>query len=97
MRAHLDLTHGLLVSERLVAAFEPHVGRREARRLVTAASRTAVEQDRPLGAALAEEPALAGLLDADTLRDLLDPARYLGAAVALTDRALRRRPSGAAR
>lgn len=97
MRAHLDLTNGLLVSERLVAAYEPHLGRRAARRLVTAASRTAAEQGRSLGAALADEPALAGLLDADALRDLLDPTRYLGAAAALTDRALRRRPPGAAR
>jgi 3-carboxy-cis,cis-muconate cycloisomerase len=92
MRAHLELTEGLIVSERLVAAFEPLVGRAEARRLLTRASRTAAAEGLALEEALAGEPALAGLLDAKQLRDLLDLTGYLGAAVPLTERALRRGP-----
>lgn len=92
MRAHLDLTEGLIVSERLVAAFEPLVGRADARRLLTRASRTATADGLGLEEALAAEPALTGLLDPKQLRDLLDPTGYLGAAAALTERALRRQP-----
>ena len=92
MRAHLELTEGLIVSERLVAAFEPLVGRAEARRLLTRASRAAAAADLSLEEALGEDPALAGLLTPKRLRELLDPTGYLGAAAPLTDRALRRGP-----
>ncbi|MGC9667560.1 3-carboxy-cis,cis-muconate cycloisomerase [Planosporangium sp. 12N6] len=93
MRAHLDLTGGLIVSERLSAALTEVVGRANAKQIVARASRRAAADGVDLGAALADEPALAGLLDADRLRELTDPAAYLGAAAALTDRALRREPS----
>ncbi|WP_225848685.1 3-carboxy-cis,cis-muconate cycloisomerase [Streptomyces sp. HPF1205] len=92
MRAHLGATRGLIVSERLAAAFEPLVGRAEARRLLTRASRAAAADGLELREALAGDPALAGLIAPERLRDLLDPAGYLGAAPALTDRALRRTP-----
>ncbi|MEU3653336.1 3-carboxy-cis,cis-muconate cycloisomerase [Streptomyces sp. NPDC032161] len=92
MRAHLELTEGLIVSERLVAAFEPLVGRTEARSLLTRASRAAAAAGLGLDEALEEDPALAGLLAPKRLRDLLDPTGYLGAAAPLTDRALRRGP-----
>ncbi|MCX4552655.1 3-carboxy-cis,cis-muconate cycloisomerase [Streptomyces sp. NBC_01500] len=98
MREHLDLTSGLIVSERLVAAFEPLVGRGEARRLLTRASRRAAAGALPLAEALAGEPALAGALSGAQLKELLDPTGHLGAATALTDRALRHRrtaPPGA--
>lgn len=75
MRAHLDLTHGLIVSERLSAELAPVLGRARARELLT---RLAAE-----GRPLAEAPELA---DVD-----LDPTHYTGSAGALTDRALERR------
>jgi 3-carboxy-cis,cis-muconate cycloisomerase len=90
MRAHLDLTDGLIVSERLSAALTEAVGRANAKEIVARASRRAASDGIGLAAALGEEPALTGLLDADRLRELTDPAGYLGSAVALTDRALRR-------
>ncbi|MER5293438.1 3-carboxy-cis,cis-muconate cycloisomerase [Streptomyces pharetrae] len=74
MREHLDLTHGLIVSERLSAELAPVLGRARAKELLT---RLASE-----GHPLAEAPELAG---AD-----LDPAHYTGSAGALTDRALER-------
>ncbi|MCK8432811.1 3-carboxy-cis,cis-muconate cycloisomerase [Streptomyces sp. D2-8] len=75
MRAHLDLTHGLIVSERLSAELAPVLGRARAKELLT---RLASE-----GHPLAEAPELA---DVD-----LDPTHYTGSAGALTDRALERR------
>ncbi|MFE6690500.1 3-carboxy-cis,cis-muconate cycloisomerase [Streptomyces sp. NPDC057743] len=86
MRANLDVTGGMIVSERLSAALAGRLGRAEARRLVTEAARTVRTRGGTLAEALAAEPALDGVdLDA-----LTDPAHYTGAAAALTDRALGR-------
>ncbi|MFJ7077207.1 3-carboxy-cis,cis-muconate cycloisomerase [Streptomyces sp. NPDC098781] len=75
MREHLDLTQGLIVSERLSAELAPVLGRARAKELLT---RLAAE-----GRPLAEAPELA---DVD-----LDPTHYTGSAGTLTDRALERR------
>ncbi|GGW95597.1 3-carboxy-cis,cis-muconate cycloisomerase [Streptomyces lomondensis] len=75
MREHLDLTDGLIVSERLAAELAPVLGRARAKELLTRLA----AQGRPL----AEAPELA---DVD-----LDPTHYTGSAGALTDRALERR------
>ncbi|MFE5917435.1 3-carboxy-cis,cis-muconate cycloisomerase [Streptomyces sp. NPDC056468] len=75
MREHLDLTHGLIVSERLSAELAPVLGRARAKELLTRLA----SEGRPLG----EAPELA---DVD-----LDPTHYTGSAGALTDRALERR------
>ncbi|MFF7790566.1 3-carboxy-cis,cis-muconate cycloisomerase [Streptomyces sp. NPDC007991] len=75
MREHLDLTGGLIVSERLSAELAPVLGRADAKELLT---RLAAEGRPP-----AQAPELA---DAD-----LDPTHYTGSAGALTDRALERR------
>lgn len=88
MRAHLDLTHGLIVSERLSAQLAPLLGRGRATELLTEAARRADAEQRSLADVLAELPDLTGLgLD---LAELTDPARYTGRAEALTDRALER-------
>jgi 3-carboxy-cis,cis-muconate cycloisomerase len=80
MRANLDLTGGALLAERVSAALARKVGATEAHDLV----RAATAGGRPLAEALAPhfEPA--------ELAALIDPASYLGAAPALTDRALKR-------
>ncbi|MFD8224743.1 3-carboxy-cis,cis-muconate cycloisomerase [Streptomyces massasporeus] len=75
MRAHLDLTHGLIVSERLSAELAPVLGRARAKELLTRLASA--------GQPLAQAPELA---DVD-----LDPTHYTGSAGALTDRALERR------
>jgi 3-carboxy-cis,cis-muconate cycloisomerase len=97
MAENLALTHGLVVSERLVSALEPLLGRAEARKVLTSASHAAVADGLPLAKALAEEPDIKTLIDedrlsADRLAELLDPAGYLGAAPELVDRALQREP-----
>ncbi|WP_432183550.1 3-carboxy-cis,cis-muconate cycloisomerase [Streptomyces tendae] len=87
MRAHLGLTHGLIVSERLSAELAPVLGRARAKELLTELAARGYAEDRSLGELLAGVPELRDL----DLADLTDPARYTGAAAALTDRALERR------
>ncbi|MEU5756535.1 3-carboxy-cis,cis-muconate cycloisomerase [Streptomyces sp. NPDC047853] len=86
MRAHLGLTHGLIVTERLSAELAPVLGRARARELLTELARRTYTEGRDLAELLAEVPELSGL----DLVSLTDPARYTGSAGALTDRALER-------
>ncbi|WP_055494113.1 3-carboxy-cis,cis-muconate cycloisomerase [Streptomyces sp. TP-A0356] len=86
MCEHLALTHGLIVSERLAAELAPVLGRARAKEVLTEAARRTHAEGRSLAEVLSEEPELKNL----DLDDLVDPARYTGAAGALTDRALER-------
>ncbi|MEW1654110.1 3-carboxy-cis,cis-muconate cycloisomerase [Streptomyces sp. NPDC093707] len=86
MRANLDLTDGLIVSERLTAALAARLGRARARELASEAAHTVRAGDGTLADALATEPTLADI----DLTTLTDPTHYTGAAAALTDRALTR-------
>lgn len=87
MLAHLPLTGGLIVSERLAAVAAGRVGRARAGEILAEAAGRAGREGRSLADVLAGEPAFAGL----DLAGLTDPAQYTGAAGALTDRALERR------
>jgi 3-carboxy-cis,cis-muconate cycloisomerase len=87
MRRNLNVTGGLIVSERLSAALAPRLGRARAKALLTELARRTYAEGRSLGELLAEEPELK---DVD-LAALTDPTRYTGFAGALTDRALERR------
>ncbi len=89
MRYDLELTGGLIVSERLAACLTPILGRGQARELIDRATRAQVDQGVPLRRTLAAS----SLLTEDQLNELMDPAAYTGAATALTDRALRRTPA----
>ncbi|WP_326661895.1 3-carboxy-cis,cis-muconate cycloisomerase [Streptomyces canus] len=86
MREHLDLTHGLIVSERLSAELAPVLGRARAKALLTELAERTYTEGVSLGELLAREPELK---DVD-LDEPTDPARYTGSAGALTDRALER-------
>jgi 3-carboxy-cis,cis-muconate cycloisomerase len=91
MRANLDATGGLIVTERLAAALAPRLGKARAKKLLGQISaRAAAPGSGGLAAVLAAEPDLAGWATAERLVDLLDPARYTGAAGALVDRVLHR-------
>jgi 3-carboxy-cis,cis-muconate cycloisomerase len=95
MAENMAVTGGLIVSERLVSALEPLLGRAAARNTLTSASKAAVAQNTSLTETLIDEPEIRTLMDSgrlnpDELADLLDPARYLGAAPDLVDRALHR-------
>ncbi|MFF4359476.1 3-carboxy-cis,cis-muconate cycloisomerase [Streptomyces sp. NPDC001604] len=86
MREHLDLTHGLIVSERLSAELAPALGRARAKALLTELAERTYTEGRPLAELLAEEPQLKDI----DVAELTDPARYTGSAGSLTDRALER-------
>ncbi|MFF7968024.1 lyase family protein [Streptomyces sp. NPDC007903] len=90
MRANVALTGGQIVSERVAAVLAPRLGKAEARRLLTEASRRAATKGASLVEVLSALPELAGVLDGPELEELLDPARYTGAAGPLVDRALKR-------
>ncbi|NBE56764.1 3-carboxy-cis,cis-muconate cycloisomerase [Streptomyces boluensis] len=95
MRAHLDLTDGLIVSERLAVALAVPLGRARAKQLLTDAAADSRTGRGSWAETLAARLAGAGLdaaaVDALDLAGLTDPTRYTGAAAALTDRALTRR------
>lgn len=84
MSRNLDITGGLILAERVTGALSAHTN--GAREIVTATAASGV----PLDA----DPAITAHLTADELRDLLDPANYLGHAVDLVDRALAARSTG---
>jgi 3-carboxy-cis,cis-muconate cycloisomerase len=97
MARNLELSNGLILTERLVGELEPLLGRRAARELLTGCARTAAERRSPLLDVLIATPDISTLIDeakltADRLAELLDPAGYLGAAPALVDHALSRPP-----
>ncbi|MEO3814865.1 hypothetical protein ABGB17_38210 [Sphaerisporangium sp. B11E5] len=87
MRANLDLTCGLPATERLTVALSALIGRDEATGALTRAAH-AVRQGggADLAGTLAGDPAVP--LPEQSLRDLSDPAGYLGSAGPLVDRAL---------
>ncbi|MET9478241.1 3-carboxy-cis,cis-muconate cycloisomerase [Streptomyces sp. NPDC002922] len=91
MRENLQLTDGLIVSERLAAVFAGRIGRARAREVLSGAADRARSETADLSDVLfdvlREEPELAGL----DLAELTDPTRYTGSAGLLTDRALERR------
>jgi 3-carboxy-cis,cis-muconate cycloisomerase len=90
MRTNLELTSGLVVSERLAAVLAPVLGKAPAKELLSRASAEAVRSGRSLGAVLSDAEELSGRLSAEELSALLDPAGYTGAAGVLVDRVLLR-------
>ncbi|WP_410648716.1 lyase family protein [Amycolatopsis sp. cmx-4-54] len=91
MRENLGLTHGQIVSERLSTVLAPLLGKARAKEVLGRASKLALEQDKPLGEVLSGLPEITGVLPADSLTELLDPAHYTGSAGVLTDVALETR------
>ncbi|MEU5100208.1 adenylosuccinate lyase family protein [Streptomyces sp. NPDC020996] len=89
MRGNLDLTGGQVVSERIVAALAPVIGKGAAKRLLTRAAEDTERTGRPLSEVLAESAELDGRLDADELTEMCDPVHYTGVAGPLVDRALK--------
>ncbi|WP_405657059.1 3-carboxy-cis,cis-muconate cycloisomerase [Streptomyces sp. RK9] len=103
MRAHLDLTAGLLTSERVVVELTPTLGRARATALVSQAAARVKAGATTLAEALAAElstlPPRPHAPDTPTppvpdltrLTELTDPTHWTGCAKVLTDRALNRR------
>src|SRR5271156_3022792 len=77
MRANLDITRGLIVSEAVMMGLAPHIGRQYAHDLVYDICRQVVATGRTLLDLLAENKEIAKHLDRAALEKLCDPANYL--------------------
>jgi 3-carboxy-cis,cis-muconate cycloisomerase len=90
MRANLDMTHGLVVSEAVMMGLAPHIGREYAHDLVYDICRVAIHDERPLLDLLAENAEITKHVTRDQLAAMCDPAAYLGQSGVMVDRVLAR-------
>jgi 3-carboxy-cis,cis-muconate cycloisomerase len=88
MRANIDLTNGLVMSEAVMMGLGRYIGRETAHDLVYDICREALRQNRPLLDLLAEHPEINQHLDRAALAKLCNPANYLGQAGVMVDRLL---------
>jgi 3-carboxy-cis,cis-muconate cycloisomerase len=88
MRANLDITRGLIVSEAVMMGVAPHLGRQRAHDLIYDICRQVIATGRPLLDLLAEDKEISAHLDRAALAKLCDPANYLGQAGEMVDRVL---------
>src|SRR5215204_1029805 len=94
MRANLDITKGLIVSEAVMMGLGPSLGRQYAHDLVYDVCRQVVATGRPLADLLAENKEIAKHMSKAELQELCDPANYLGQAGEMVDRVLALRQGG---
>jgi 3-carboxy-cis,cis-muconate cycloisomerase len=88
MRANLDMTNGLVVSEAVMMGLAPYLGREHAHDLVYDLCRKAIEENRPLLDLLGETAEITRHVDRKELQALCDPAHYLGLSGVMVDRVL---------
>jgi len=92
MRANIDITNGLVMSEAVMMKLGRHMGRAVAHDLVHEICRQARRENKPLLDLLADNPKVSRHLDRAALAELCDPAGYLGQAGVMVDRVLARSP-----
>jgi 3-carboxy-cis,cis-muconate cycloisomerase len=90
MRKNLDLTRGLLMSEAVMMALGPALGRQRAHDRVYDLCRRAITTGRSLLDVLLEDAEIVSALGRDELTRLVDPGNYLGLAGEMVDAVLRR-------
>jgi 3-carboxy-cis,cis-muconate cycloisomerase len=90
MRANLDLTKGLIVSEAVMMGLGRYLGRQYAHDLVYDICRQVNATGRPLVDLLAENEEITRHFGRAALEKLCDPANYLGEAGTMVDRLLER-------
>lgn len=88
MRANMDLTRGLIVSEAVMMGLAPALGRQAAHDLVYEACRIATDERRALLDVLLDMPEVTDKLDRDELARLCEPGNYVGEAPEMVDRLL---------
>ena len=91
MQKVLNVTNGLIVSEAVMMGLAPQLGRQIAHDIVYEACREALSEDSSLFDVLRVDPRVNGILSEQQLKDLVDPANYVGAAPEMTRRLLARR------
>ena len=94
MRANIDMTNGLLMSEAVMMGLGRHIGREYAHDLVYDLCREAIRADRPLIDLLAEHPEINRHVDRPALESMCDPSNYLGQSGVMVDRVLSRLARG---
>jgi len=93
MRANLDLTKGLIVSEAVMMGLGPALGRQRAHDLVYDICREVIAGRGTFLDLLAEHPEIKPHMDRAALAALLDPANYVGLSGQMVDRVLARETS----
>jgi 3-carboxy-cis,cis-muconate cycloisomerase len=88
MRANLDITHGLIVSEAVMMGLAPVLGRGEAHHVVKHACDIALSENVSLADALERDPVVSSGLDRAAIERLIDPANYLGSTQGFIDRVI---------
>jgi 3-carboxy-cis,cis-muconate cycloisomerase len=88
MRANLDLTRGMVVSEAVMMGLGPYLGRQRAHDLVYDICRKVGPTGPALVDLLAQEPEITKHLTRAELDKMVDPAAYLGLAGEMVDRIL---------
>lgn len=88
MRENLDKTHGLIMAEAVTLALGAKIGRMAAHQLVEKACHRALQTKKHLREELSEDAAVTAELSQQEIVQLLDPAAYLGQAIAFVDRVL---------
>ena len=88
MRANLDITRGLIVSEAVMMGLGPYLGRQRAHDLVYDICRKVIETGRSFLDLLAEDPEISKHVGRPELAKLVDPANYLGLCGKMVDRVL---------
>ncbi len=98
MRANLDLTLGMIVSEAVMMGLGPHLGRQRAHDLVYDICRKVAATGTPLVELLAQNADISRHLSRSELEKMCDPGNYLGLSGEMVDRvlALEARKAGSA-
>jgi 3-carboxy-cis,cis-muconate cycloisomerase len=94
MRANLDLTRGMIVSEAVMMGLAPHLGRQRAHDLVYDICRKVAESGEPLVDLLAQNADISRHLTRAQLEKMCDPGAYLGLAGEMVDKVLAREGRG---
>ncbi len=88
MRANLDVTNGMIVSEAVMMGLAPHMGRQVAHDVVYDACRVCAQQIKSLYEVMSAMPRITKLLSVEEIREMCDPANYVGLAGEMVDRIL---------
>ena len=88
MRANLDQTNGLMLSEAVMLSLAQKIGRQSAHDVVYECAMRAVEQRLAFRQTLAEHPVVSRHLTGQEIEKLLDPMHYTGLSGQFVDRVL---------
>ncbi len=88
MKANLEATNGLVLTEAVSVALAEFVGRAQAHELMERAAKKAIQSKKHLRAVLLEMPEIRQHLSDSEVDHLLDPKNYLGSAQEFIERVL---------